>query len=98
MIESPEFEAQRNALESVPGAVEYLPAIQAALERGLAIPTPFHDHVLKGAAAAFRSVIVGEIDDGDPTFILIYRIKGQVLRFLLIDQHDSAYARLKSVT
>lgn len=76
-------------------ALEFLESIKAALAAGLTIPDEFADHALRRPPlVGFRSVIVGESEDenGDLTFILVYRRKAAVIDLFYIAAHSDAYS------
>lgn len=91
--ESLYLDALRN-IEKIPGAIRYLPVVKKALQAGIALPPEFRDHRLNPAEKMFRSVIVGELDNTDITFILIYRKTRAGVDFFYLEQHDDAYATL----
>ena len=81
---------------SIESASAYLAPIVQALIRGLRIPAAFHDHALTGGPLRrLRSVIVGEIEGSDTTFVLLYERTRQKINLLWLDQHNDAYETAK---
>ena len=91
IVHSDGFADSERALADIPGALAYLDSIEDALRTGLAIPRLFRDHQLRGNLARFRSVIIGELEGSDVTFILLYRRRRKLIQLLWIDQHDNVY-------
>lgn len=100
----PEAELERQALAELPGALEYLPAVQSAKGAALPIPAVFRDHALKGRLKGLRSVVIGDLDtvpdDGekyipgsDATFVAVYREDSKRCLFVMLRQHDDAYGK-----
>lgn len=65
------------------------------LRLGRDMPQRFNDHALTGRLTGLRSVIVGHDGNGE-TVIAVYQVVRRTISVAIVDEHDKAYAILKS--